>query len=204
MVKKEEKEINEDIPEVKDEDTRMHFKDYLRMTEIVAVMILLVVVVVGITFRESAPITVTTEQPQNTGITSTSTLSAFPVVETESFIVADIGKVEGSAKENISTADTKIFTAPEKFKSFSYDATLGKKIILAGSCRDAYYAFLIFKSTDDYRKDPARAYYNTAYPCPANKIISLELNLKDINLTSGNYYLFLADQGNTGSWYNPR
>lgn len=198
------KEKKDDVEEIVNEDTRMHFKDYLRMTEIVAVMILVVVVVVGVAFRGGAPITVTTEEPKNEEVVSSSTAPIPKIVETESFIVTDIGKVEGSVKENIATADTKIFTAPENFKSFSYDSTLGKKIVLAGSCRDAYYAFLIFKSTDDYRKDPTRAYYNTAYPCPSNKIISLELNLKDINLTSGSYYLFLADQGNTGSWYNPR
>ncbi|MFZ2303829.1 MAG: hypothetical protein WAV98_03530 [Minisyncoccia bacterium] len=195
---------NEDVPEVKDEDTRMHFRDYLRMTEIVAVMILVVVVVVGVAFRGGAPVTVNTDALKVTDTVSTSTKALPRIIETESFVVADMGKVEGSAKENITTADTKIFTAPENFKSFSYDATLGKKIALAGTCRDAYYAFLIFKGADDYRKDPTRAYYNTAYPCPANRIIALELNLKDINLPSGSYYLFLADQGNTGSWYNPR
>lgn len=193
---KEEETLKDDVKE----DTRMHFRDYLRMTEIVAIMILLVVVVVGLAFRDSAPITTVVSHAP----VATSTPLLAPVVETDHFVMTDIGKIEGSAKENIATADPKIFSAPVNFKSFTYDVALGKKITLAGTCKDAFYALLIFKSSDDYRANPTRSYYNSAYECPKSGLIALELDLKSINLPSGSYYLFLADQGNKGSWYNPR
>lgn len=187
-----------------EEGARSHFRDYLRATEIGAVVLLSTLLIVG-SLSGSKPISVTTEGAKTSGLVATSTEPALPkIAQTEHFIVTDLGQVEGSAKENIATADTKIFKAPVNFKSFSYDATFGKKITLAGTCKDAYYALLVFKSTDDYRKDPARSYYNTAFVCPASGLITLEVNLKDFNLVSGEYYLFIADQGNTGSWYNPR
>jgi len=129
-----------------------------------------------------------------------------PVVKppTEQFIVADLGKIEGSQKENIATADTNIFTAPVNFKSFSYDAKVGKVVSLSGNCSDKYYAVLIFDSSVDYRKDPSAARSNRAFECPAAKLFNTEVNLRDINLSSGSYYVFVADQGSTGSWYNPR
>ncbi|MEK7569120.1 MAG: hypothetical protein AAB497_03335 [Patescibacteria group bacterium] len=186
------------------ESTRSHFRDYLRATEIGAVIVLAVVGASYFAFRGSAPLMVDVSSQKIAETVATSTAPVAKLVETETFVVTNMGKVEGSAKENIATADPKIFKAPENFKSFLYDATVGKKIALAGTCRDAYYALLIFKSSDDYRKDPARSYYNTAYECPKSGIVALEVDLQSINLQSGSYYLFLADQGNTGSWYNPR
>ncbi|MBI5078113.1 MAG: hypothetical protein HZB11_01940 [Candidatus Yonathbacteria bacterium] len=179
------------------------WRGYLRKAEIAAVVFLLIIIAIVALFRGSTPITVTSEKYKITGSFS-GNASALKQVETEQFVVTDMGKVEGSAKENISTANPKIFESPENFKSFTYDATVGKKIAIAGTCKDTYYTLLIFKSGDDYRKDPARAYYNTAFPCPASGIVTLSVNLKDFNLPSGNYYLFLADQGEKGSWYNPR
>ncbi|MBI5400801.1 MAG: hypothetical protein HZB12_01650 [Candidatus Yonathbacteria bacterium] len=197
------KEKDEAVQDAR-ESTRMHLRDYLRTVEIGAVMVLSAVIVVGLAFRGSAPIIVTNNGNKMSETASTSTLPIPKMVETEHFVVTTIDKVEGSAKENIATADPKIFKAPTNFKSFLYDATLGKKIALTGTCKDAYYALLIFKTADDYRKDPARSYYNSAYPCPASSLIALEVDLQSINLPTGSYYLFLADQGNTGSWYNPR
>lgn len=121
----------------------------------------------------------------------------------EAFVVADVGKVEGSAKENIATVDPSVFKAPESFKSFSYDASTGKKIAVSGTCRDSYYTLLIFDSKTDYRKEPAAARYNSAFPCNASHLFTMEVNISNFNLPTGNYYLFIADQG-TGSWYNPR
>lgn len=122
----------------------------------------------------------------------------------EVFVVADVGKVDGSAKENIATVDPSIFKAPESFKTFSYDANIGKKIAISGTCRDSYYALLIFDSKTDYRKEPAAARYNSAFPCNASHLFTMEVNVKDFNLATGNYYLFIADKGEEGSWYNPR
>ncbi len=123
---------------------------------------------------------------------------------TEQFIVTDMGKTEGSQKENIATADTSIFKAPINFKSFSYDANKGKTISISGNCSDKYYTLLIFDSSVDYRKDPGAARANRAFECPITKLFNVEMNLRDINLQSGSYYIFIADQGSTGSWYNPR
>lgn len=133
------------------------------------------------------------------------TTPAVPIVAppTESFIITDMGSTGGSKKEAI-TGDAKILKAPINFKSFAYDAKLGKTISISGNCSDKYYTLLIFDSSVDYRKDPAAAQANRASQCPAGKLFTIEMNLKDINLQSGSYYLFIADQGSTGSWYNPR
>ncbi len=148
---------------------------------------------------------VTVEVSPETQTSGTTTPQA-PVVKppTEQFVVADLGNVEGSQKENIATADTKIFTAPINFKSFTYDAKVGKIVSLSGNCSDKYYAVLIFDSSVDYRKDPNAARSNRAFECPATKLFNTEINLKDLNLSNGSYYVFIADQGSTGSWYNPR
>lgn len=92
-------------------------------------------------------------------------VSEAPVVKppTEQFVVTDIGKQQGSQKENIATADTKIFTAPINFKSFSYDASKGKIISISGNCSDKYYTLLIFDSSIDYRKNPGAARSNRAF-----------------------------------------
>lgn len=197
-------EEKNDVVQVAEDSTRSHWREYLRVTEIGAVIVLIAVAGFYFAFRGSAPVTITVDTAKTSEVAPTSTAPVVMPVETEHFVVTNMSEVEGSAKENIATADTKIFKAPTNFKSFSYDAKLGKKIALAGTCRDAYYALLIFKSGDDYRKDPARSYYNTAYACPASGIITLEVDLQSINLSSGSYYLFLADQGEKGSWYNPR
>lgn len=191
----------EQVIQKEEASERSHFREYLRITEIGAVIVLVVVGASYFAFRGSAPIVVNV--PGGTAVVTNTPPPAKPVI-TEHFVVTNMEKQVGSAKENIATADPKIFKAPQNFKSFSYDASAGKIIALAGTCKDAYYALLIFKSTDDYRKDPARSYYNTAFPCPASGMVTLEVNLKDFNLPSGEYYLFIADQGNTGSWYNPR
>lgn len=193
----------DDIMDEVTEDTRAHHRNYLRVAEIGAIVVLAIVLIVGVTFREEASVSVTIPVEKNT-LFSTSTVAIEPIVEVERFIVTNMGEIEGSAKENIATADPKIFKAPTNFKTFSYDSIAGKKVALAGICRDSYYVLLIFKSIDDYRKDPARSYYNTAYACPSSGIVSIEVDLKSVNLPSGDYYLFIADQGEKGSWYNPR
>ena len=130
-----------------------------------------------------------------------------PVVDTapvEKIVVVEPVMVVGSSKQNIATADPKIFKAPVNFKNFSYDASLGKRISLSGNCKDKYYTLLIFASGDDYRTDPGKARANRADLCPMNKQFTVDMDLKSINLKSGSYYIFIADQGDTGSWYNPR
>ncbi len=119
-------------------------------------------------------------------------------------IVQDNNVVEGSATENIATADPNIFSAPENFKSFQYKKADGKTLLLSGTCRDTYYAVLVFDKDVDYRTNPAAARVNTAYECPPSKKFSIEVSLQTFNLQDGSYYIFIADQGNAGSWYNPR
>lgn len=92
----------------------------------------------------------------------------------------------------------------KKFAAFFYDASSGKSTTISGACNDAYYAFLVFSTKDDYRKDPGAARVNRAFPCPENRVFKQEINFKEFNLLSGNYYFFIADQGKTGIWYNPR
>lgn len=90
------------------------------------------------------------------------------------------------------------------FNNFAYDQTKGESISITGSCSDAYYAILIFRSKDDYKKNPELAATNSAFECPEDKKFTKGFALKDFNLISGEYYFFVADQGKTGSWYNPR
>lgn len=128
-----------------------------------------------------------------------------PVVPepTESFVVTDINKTSEPSKIT-GAVDTKALTAPTNFKSFAYDAKVGKTISVSGTCHDTYYALLIFDAKDDYRTNPGSARSNRAFACGASRLFTIKMDIRDINLASGNYYLFVADQGNKGSWYNPR
>lgn len=146
------------------------------------------------------------------GAVSTAVATKTPaIVPTESFMITDTS----AAKKAVTTGDkattakqvtssSQSLPSAENFKSFSYDATVGKKISISGTCHDAYYALLIFESKDDYRANPGAARANRAYQCGSTKLFKIDMDLRDINLPSGSYYLFIADQGNKGSWYNPR
>ncbi len=93
---------------------------------------------------------------------------------------------------------------PETFKTFTYDATRGKTLkVHSKGCPDKYFAVLIFSSADDYRANPAAAKVNQAFPCQKQNT-KIRLIMENYNLTSGDYYYFVADQGDAGSWYNPR
>lgn len=136
------------------------------------------------------------------------------VVPTESFMIADTpakppvteSTSSGAAKTSSPTSSSgaKVLPPSENFKSFVYDAATGKNISVSGTCHDAYYALLIFDSKDDYRTNPSAARANRAYECTGTGLFTIKMDLRDINLPSGEYYLFIADQGKTGSWYNPR
>lgn len=109
--------------------------------------------------------------------------------------------------------------SPNKFSSFSYnpsDPNRKKTLELKIECHDAYYTILIFNIKDDYRQNPGAARFNQAAPCPprlaresgeAGQIgekIKRSIDLEKLNLSTGKYYYIIADQGSTGSWYNPR
>lgn len=132
---------------------------------------------------------------------------ATPVVQipTEAFVITDTSTANVSVStKTTNTTNTKILEAPTNFKSFTYDAKVGKTISVSGTCHDAYYALLIFEGKDDYRINPGAARSNRAFECGASRVFTIKMDLRDINLPSGSYYLFVADQGNKGSWYNPR
>lgn len=143
---------------------------------------------------------------QTGSISNTTVPMAKPPVPTENFVIADVSNTPINQTKDpvVGTTDVKALKAPINFKSFSYDASIGKIISVSGTCRDKYYAILVFESNDDYRKEPGAAQSNRAFACNASGLFSAEMDLRDINLSSGSYYLFVADQGSTGSWYNPR
>lgn len=182
---------------------RENSKKYIRVVEITAV-VLFIIIVSGFSFikwRDNSKVVVYVAP--NSGAVGASAPAA-PEPAKESFVVQEIGSVVGSSKENIATADPKIFKPSTEFKSFNYDASVGKIVSVFGTCRDSYYAILVFEEGRDYRKEPSASRYNSAFPCPSGGKFSAEINLKEANLPSGKYYMFVADQGNTGSWYNPR
>lgn len=100
------------------------------------------------------------------------------------------------------------YPAPSQFKTIvkTADGFGGENLLtFSGSCRDEYFTVLLFKKNMDYRVDPSRAVVNRALPCPPLRRFLYELLLKDIpSMEPGEYYAFVADQGKTGLWYNPR
>lgn len=121
----------------------------------------------------------------------------------ETFIAQEDLKIS-YGNEKVSALETEKLPSAGKFKTFSYNPKIGKVIEVAGTCSDFYYAIIVFKSTDDYKTNPAMAKINNAFECPASNIFKTSFNLGEFNLTTGNYYFFVADQGKTGIWYNPR
>ncbi|TSC51857.1 MAG: hypothetical protein LiPW41_804 [Parcubacteria group bacterium LiPW_41] len=90
------------------------------------------------------------------------------------------------------------------FQTFSYDSTKGKVIDLTGTCTDVYYTIVVFDARDDYKKNPTSAKINSAHECPEGGRIKESIDLSTFGIDSGEYYIFVADQGSKGSWYNPR
>lgn len=91
---------------------------------------------------------------------------------------------------------------PNKFPSFVYPQK--KSLDIKIKCADVYYTILIFNSKDDYRKNPEVARFNKAFPCSKNETFRQSIDLTTLNLASGRYYYIIADQGEKGSWYNPK
>lgn len=134
--------------------------------------------------------------------TKSTDMASVPKVPVESITIKDTSEVLNS--KPVTTDQSKPTKAPESFNTFTYDAQQGKRIVISGVCHADYYALLIFKSQDDYRKNVTGSLINKAYQCPTSSKFKLDFDLRDFNLISGHYYLFVADQGKTGSWYNPR
>lgn len=178
--------------------------------KLVAMVIVGVLVMMGVVYGafswggNAGKIAYVAPQKEMPAATTTTTT---PVVQapTEAFVITDTSTGKTSAPTKTTSATSpKTLEAPANFKSFTYDATLGKTISVTGTCHDAYYVLLIFDSRDDYRTNPGAARSNRAFECGATRLFTIKMDLRDINLPSGSYYLFVADQGSKGSWYNPR
>ena len=98
--------------------------------------------------------------------------------------------------------------APSQFHTFTYSATGlngSSSLVVRATCHDAYVALLIFSAGVDYRVDPSRAVFNVASPCASGTAFATVLHPSDLGgAPFGTYYFFTADQGTTGTWYNPK
>lgn len=92
--------------------------------------------------------------------------------------------------------------SPERFASFSVpdDGPITREI----ECADVLYTVLVFRDGTDYRKSPREAVYNSANACKKGDLFKLEFNPGALGIPPGDYYLIVADQGISDSWYNPR
>jgi hypothetical protein len=100
------------------------------------------------------------------------------------------------------------YPKPSTFKTFSYGLGMYSdktSLSVSGLCADTYYVVLIFNAEVDYREQANMAVYNSAQPCKSGERFSTEINLdKAVSARPGRYYYFVADQGKTGLWRNPR
>ncbi|MCC6934715.1 MAG: hypothetical protein IT406_03470 [Candidatus Yanofskybacteria bacterium] len=93
------------------------------------------------------------------------------------------------------------YPEPAKFRSVDIP---GGSFAIAESCRDAYIAVILYARKIDYRKEPAAAALNQAYPCTPGKRFVITVDAESYGLRAGTYYIVVADQGVSGAWYNPR
>jgi hypothetical protein len=97
---------------------------------------------------------------------------------------------------------------PSQFATLDYDQKdiNGTSTFVASTtCGDAYVAILIFPASVDYRADIDAAVYNEAFPCHLNQPFMTTIAPSDLAPSpSGTYYIIIADQGKSGTWYNPR
>jgi len=100
------------------------------------------------------------------------------------------------------------FPPSSGFRTFAYDGISlngSSSFAITTTCHAAYVAVLIFPDTADYRENMARAIYNEAVPCSSGQPFTITIHPADLgHAPSGTYYVFTADQGTTGTWYNPR
>lgn len=91
---------------------------------------------------------------------------------------------------------------PKTYDDFTF--TPGETVSISGECNDTYRAVLIYASTVDYRQDPLSALYNIASECRGEKTFSETVTLSSPPFIEGeSYYVIKAQQGSSGSWYNP-
>lgn len=113
------------------------------------------------------------------------------------------------ARQNVSSGNLFAnYPPPENFRHFTYSASESEAndfLSFNGECRDKYIAVLAFDAAVDYRNDPARAVFNRAVDCSLDKKFSYKIFFNEFGaLRPGEYYAFVADQGERGLWYNAR
>ncbi len=100
------------------------------------------------------------------------------------------------------------FPPPEKFTKISLaSGTVNglEAFSVFDSCNDAYVTLLVFPADLDYRRDVTKAVMNRAFPCRKGTSFSHPLSKNDFTTApDGDYYLIVADQGTSETWYNPR
>ncbi len=94
------------------------------------------------------------------------------------------------------------YPSPDTFITFDLPASKSE-LTFKINCKTDYYVLLIFSKTIDYRKAPTLAGYNKAYECGKQGEFSASIDLKELNLNRGSYYLVRAHQDREGSWYEP-
>lgn len=93
----------------------------------------------------------------------------------------------------------------KKLQTFNYSKSGGQVLGISGTCVDAYYTVLIFKKSSNFQTHPGDNVFNNAFLCPDNKKIAIEIDISHSNFSDGvGYYLLVADQGKSGTWYNAR
>lgn len=71
-----------------------------------------------------------------------------------------------------------------------------RNLVISGSCKDKFYVVLLYRNRDDYTKNPSSAVYNSAFECDG----TINYRLETENITGGDYWLLIGEQGNTGTW----
>ena len=69
-------------------------------------------------------------------------------------------------------------------------------LFISGSCKDKFYVILLYRNREDYAKNPSSAVYNSAFECDG----TINHRLETENLTGGDYWLLIGEQGNKGTW----
>jgi hypothetical protein len=78
-------------------------------------------------------------------------------------------------------------------------------VVLEDGCHATYATLLVYPASVDYREDVSRAVVNRALPCESGKAFQYGFSAESLkNFGDGEYYYFFADQGEEGTWYNPR
>lgn len=70
---------------------------------------------------------------------------------------------------------------------------------VSGVCDNKYYVILVYKSPEDYARDPRTYIVNRSFPCE-NGNYSYAIADLPPSLSDGNYYLLVASMGDVGQW----